>query len=86
VRGPTWGVEVGQVSGEDPVDENRLVSITVNRSVSMRKPDARAQVETDRFPTRRRLMTSARAGIKADTPTGLVAPTVAILLDAEDVR
>jgi hypothetical protein len=52
----------------------------------MRKPDARAQVETDRFPTRRRLMTSARAGIKADTPTGPVAPTVAILLNAEDVR
>ncbi|MDX5565549.1 TetR/AcrR family transcriptional regulator [Streptomyces sp. ID05-04B] len=29
---------------------------------------------------------SARAGIGADTPTGLVAPTVAALLDAADMR
>ncbi|MCX4759500.1 TetR/AcrR family transcriptional regulator [Streptomyces sp. NBC_01275] len=29
---------------------------------------------------------SARAGIKADTPTGLIAPTVAVLLDAADLR
>jgi AcrR family transcriptional regulator len=29
---------------------------------------------------------SARAGIKADTPTGLVAPTVTTLLDAADMR
>ncbi|RPF35416.1 TetR/AcrR family transcriptional regulator [Streptomyces sp. TLI_185] len=29
---------------------------------------------------------SARAGIKADTPTGLLAPTVAVLLDAADMR
>ncbi|MET7783927.1 TetR/AcrR family transcriptional regulator [Streptomyces mirabilis] len=29
---------------------------------------------------------SARAGIKADTPTGLVAPTVAALLDVADMR
>jgi AcrR family transcriptional regulator len=29
---------------------------------------------------------SARAGIKADTPKGLVAPTVATLLDAADMR
>ncbi|MER6563337.1 TetR/AcrR family transcriptional regulator [Streptomyces sp. NPDC001027] len=29
---------------------------------------------------------SARAGIKADTPTGLVAPTVTVLLDAAGVR
>ena len=29
---------------------------------------------------------SARAGIKADTPTGLVAPTVTVLLDAADMR
>jgi AcrR family transcriptional regulator len=29
---------------------------------------------------------SARAGIKADTQTGLVAPTVAVLLDAADMR
>ncbi|MFI1506995.1 TetR/AcrR family transcriptional regulator [Streptomyces sp. NPDC020597] len=29
---------------------------------------------------------SARAGIGADTPTGLVAPTVAVLLDAAGVR
>ena len=29
---------------------------------------------------------SARAGIKADTPTGLLAPTVAVLLDAAAMR
>ncbi|MEU1183985.1 TetR/AcrR family transcriptional regulator [Streptomyces sp. NPDC005820] len=29
---------------------------------------------------------SARAGIKADTPTGLIAPTVTTLLDAADMR
>jgi hypothetical protein len=29
---------------------------------------------------------SARAGIKADTATGLIAPTVAVLLDAADMR
>ncbi|WP_369172958.1 TetR/AcrR family transcriptional regulator [Streptomyces sp. R28] len=29
---------------------------------------------------------SARAGIKADTPTGLLAPTVTVLLDAADMR
>ncbi|KUN75273.1 TetR/AcrR family transcriptional regulator [Streptomyces griseoruber] len=29
---------------------------------------------------------SARAGIKADTPAGLIAPTVAVLLDAADMR
>ncbi|MEU2339555.1 TetR/AcrR family transcriptional regulator [Streptomyces sp. NPDC013172] len=29
---------------------------------------------------------SARAGIKADTPTGLVAPTVTVLLDAAHLR
>ncbi|MGX1908847.1 TetR/AcrR family transcriptional regulator [Streptomyces phaeochromogenes] len=29
---------------------------------------------------------SARAGIKADTPAGLIAPTVTVLLDAADMR
>ncbi|MDX2682476.1 TetR/AcrR family transcriptional regulator [Streptomyces sp. NY05-11A] len=29
---------------------------------------------------------NARAGIKADTPTGLIAPTVAVLLNAADMR
>jgi AcrR family transcriptional regulator len=29
---------------------------------------------------------SARAGIKADTPTGLIAPTVTVLLDAADMH
>jgi hypothetical protein len=29
---------------------------------------------------------SARAGIKADTPTGLIAPTVTTLLDAAGMR